>query len=92
MCGMTYARSCQPCSACPELRGAKVWVMGVSEALIPSRWAILITQRDGEGLLEFPEAIWGGFFFVCLFGIIRSHLEYCVQVWDPQLRKDVELL
>ena len=23
---------------------------------------------------------------------MRSHLEYCVQVWSPQYRRDVELL
>ena len=24
--------------------------------------------------------------------LVRSHLEYCIQAWDPQYRKDVEFL
>jgi len=24
-------------------------------------------------------------------GLMRPHLEYSIQAWDPQLRKDVEL-
>ena len=24
--------------------------------------------------------------------LVRSHLQYCIQAWDPQYRKDVELL
>ena len=33
----------------------------------------------------------GGDFLLCS-ALVRSQVEYCVQVWGPQHRKDVELL
>ena len=37
-------------------------------------------SRAGEGILPLCSAL------------VRPHLEYCIQMWSPQYRRDMELL
>ncbi len=62
------------------------------------KWADQINKATNKafsviGTLKRTFQHWDCFSFVKLFtAYVRPHLEYCVQLWNPRLKKDIELL
>jgi len=76
----------------PTERDLVVWVDG---KLNMSQWCALAAERASHVLWYIMHGIasWSRKVVVLLCtALVWSHLEYCVQFWAPEYRKDIKLL
>ncbi|GAB0204204.1 hypothetical protein GRJ2_002886000 [Grus japonensis] len=67
----------------------------IDKKLNMSRWCALAAQKANRVLGCIQRSVtsrWREVILPLYSALLRPHLEYCVQLWGPQLKKDMELL
>ncbi|GAB0187324.1 hypothetical protein GRJ2_001197700 [Grus japonensis] len=90
--GYTYKLGDKRLKNSPAERDLGVWIDG---KLDMSQQCALAAKRANcvLGCIERSTASWSREVIVPLYtALVRPHLEYCVQFWAPQYKKEIQLL